>query len=231
MICAIHQPQFIPWLGYLHKILSADVFVFLDDVQFKKNEFQNRNRMLMGAGVHWATVPVSFHFGDAIHAVKVSDDHKWRQKLIRTITLNYQKAAHFETFMPEYTRIIEQKWPNLAELNIASVLWLLEAFEIPPPAIYRSSQWQGLSADPTGRLIDICKTLDADTYLSGAGGKGYLDTAQFASADVTLTFQDFTHPVYPQKINKGAFVPYLSALDGLFHCGGGPEARHMLGLM
>lgn len=231
MRCAIHQPQFIPWLGYLHKIQSADAFVFLDDVQFKKNEYQNRNRMLVGGSVQWITAPVSFRFGDPINVVQVSGDQKWRSKLLRSIEINYGRAPFFDAFMPDFASLVQREWSDLAELNIACVEWLLKVFDSDASSTCRSSQIDGLRSDPTLRLIDLCRHVGADTYLSGSGGRHYLEMDRFASEGITLVFQDFVHPVYPQHTHKGEFVPYLSVLDGLFNCGGGMQGRQLLGLL
>ncbi|HAS83112.1 MAG TPA: hypothetical protein DCS43_10680 [Verrucomicrobia bacterium] len=230
MKCAIHQPQFIPWLGYLHKIQAADVFVFLDDVQFKKNEYQNRNRMRVGGMSQWITAPVQFRFGDCLNAVQLSDEPKWRGKLLRTLEVNYAKTPFFAAYMPGFADLIQRPWPNLAELNIACVEWLMNVFEMDRNAVRRSSRMDGLRDDPTLRLIDICRQVGADTYLSGAGGRHYLDIDRFATEGLTLEFQTFEHPVYPQHPHKGEFVPYLAALDGLFNVGGGMQGRRLLGL-
>ncbi len=229
MICAIHQPQFMPWLGYLDKIARCDKFVFLDNVQFKKNEFQNRNRILVAGQTHWMTVPVEFRFGDTLAEVAVCADPKWRVKLTRTVEQQYRKAPHFDAHMPGFADLIAQPWPNLAALNIASVRWLLQAFGMQAD-LCCSSDFEGLSADPTRRLVDLCLRVGADAYLSGSGGRKYLNERLFAESGLALHYQDFAHPVYPQGNRGGEFVSHLSALDALFHVGGGAEGRRAAGL-
>ena len=229
MKCAIHQPQFMPWLGYLDKIVRCDKFVFLDDVQFKKNEFQNRNRILVSGQAHWMTVPVGFRFGDTLARVAVVSDSKWRAKLLRTLDQNYRKAPGFASHFPGFADLLGRAWPNLAELNMATVRWLLEAFGIEAD-LCRSSEFEGLSTDPTRRLVDLCLRVGADAYLSGSGGRQYLDSRQFEDAGIALELQDFAHPVYPQVNGSGEFVSYLSALDALFQVGGGAEGRRAAGL-
>jgi len=230
MICAIHQPQFIPWLGYFDKIRQADVFVFLDNVQFKKNEFQNRNRILTPQGPRWLTVPVSFRFGDPINGVRVPPDTRWRKKMVRTVEQCYRKAPGFDVCFPTFSELImDVTWESLAELNIATVLWLMELLDLHTPTV-RASDLEPLEDDPSGRLIDICRKVGADTYLSGAGGREYLDAARFAEAGVNLRFQHFEHPVYRQGDAFDEFVPNLSALDFVMWNGPGelPEAAGAL---
>ncbi len=226
MICAIHQPQFLPWLGYLQKIHASDVFVILDTVQFKKNEYQNRNRIRVGDDTCWLTVPVSFNFGDTLVQTRIGNVPKWRKKLLRTIELNYAKCPYLNVFLPELTDVLSGEYANLSEINIATVRWLMRCFEIDTP-LRIASEMTSFSDDPTKRLVDICRHLNADTYLSGAGGRDYLDIPQFAEAGVKLEFQDFRHPVYPQHNARAnqSFIPYLSAVDALFNCGGGARVR------
>ncbi len=233
MICSIHQPQFLPYLGYLNKIASSDMFVFLDNVQFKKNEFQNRNRIILKDKIEWLTVPVSFSFGDPINKVKIANSTNWQRKMETMLEHSFARSPYFKTFNRELFDIIEREWNNLAEINEASVLWLMKVFEIERPTI-RASEIDGLSDEPTMRLIDICKHLGADTYLSGAGGHDYLDVKLFEQHGIKLQFQQFVHPEYEQLNWAGEneqFVPYLSAIDGLFNCGGGREASKRLNII
>lgn len=233
MKCAIHQPQFLPWLGYLHKINSVDKFIFLDNVQFKKNEFQNRNRLLVAGAARWLTVPVSFHFGDTLKETRIAETVPWRKKMMQALDLNYAKTPFFRPFRAGLAGVIEPKWESLAKLNEATVRWLMKCFDMHTET-FTSSQFPELSPEPTQRLIDICRRVGADTYLSGVGARNYLEPAEFEKAGIKLEFQQFEHPVYPQHhgsqfTEEGAvFVPCLSAIDGLFNCGGGAAGRKIL---
>lgn len=235
MKCAIHQPQFLPWLGYLNKIRSADIFVSLDNVQFKKNEYQNRNKIRVGTEAHWITAPVTFKFGDTIRQTRLAADPRWRRKMISTIEYNYRHTPFYEPFAPELFDIINRDWNSLADLNEATVRWLTTCFGI-TTRIVTASSLPDFTPSPTERLIDICRHLGADTYLSGSGARDYLDTSRFTAAGIALEFQDFLHPVYEQcysdgrKAESGAFLSHLSAIDGLFNCGGGGETRGILNI-
>ncbi|MDO9543391.1 MAG: WbqC family protein, partial [Kiritimatiellia bacterium] len=226
MKCAIHQPQFLPWLGYLHKIHNADKFVFLDNVQFKKNEFQNRNRLLVAGAARWLTVPVSFKFGDTLREVAIATTVPWRKKMLHTLDLNYARTPCFAQFREGLVRVIEPEWKTIAELNEATVRWLMECFDIHTET-FTSSRFPELSPDPTQRLIEICRRVGADTYLSGVGARKYLELSRFEKAGIRVEFQEFIHPQYPQPSAKplAGFVPCLSAIDGLFNCGGGVAGR------
>ena len=229
MICAIHQPQFIPWLGHFQKIAKADIFVFLDNVQFRKNEFQNRNRIGTEHGAHWLTVPVSFHFGDTLREVKIAEGTRWAQRLWKTLEQTYGKAPYFDTYAHGLQKILMQQWDDLAAINAASVRWLMGCFEI-EARIETASELPPMSQDRTGRLVDICQHLEATTYLSGAQAQCYLDVSRFEAAGLAVEFQSYEHPEYPQVNSAEAFVSHMSAIDGLFNCGGGEAGRMRLNL-
>ena len=228
MKCAIHQPQFLPWLGHFQKINMADVFVFLDTVQFKKNEFQNRNRIRTSSGWRWVTVPVSVNFGDPIRAVRVSNGGPWRRKIQGALEHSYGRTRYFRDFMPELREILAQEWAHLADLNIASTRWLMDCFGINTTTLL-ASDLPTVSADQTGRLVDICQHLGADTYISGSLAKCYLDVEQFTRRGLRVVFQCYDHPVYPQP-GRAAFESHMSAVDGLFNCGGRTPGRRALRL-
>lgn len=237
MKCAIHQPQFLPWLGYLHKINSVDVFVFLDNVQFKKNEFQNRNKIRVGDEARWITVPVSFKFGDALKDIVIADDPKWLMKMCSTIEQNYSKTPWFEAYGPDLMQLLGRPWTKLAELNRATVEWLMGCFGIQTKVLV-CSEMPNFISEPTQRLVDICRHIGSNVYLSGAGGRDYLDLTRFSEGSfgedggIKLEFQNFLHPTYPQCYgsSEAEFISHLSAIDGLFNCGGGAEGRKKLNL-
>lgn len=221
MLCAIHQPQFIPWLGYLHKIAVADLFILLDNVQFKKNEYQNRNRIRTCNGWSWCTAPVQFHFGDLINETRIPADGPWRKKMMKTLQTNYAKAPFYAQHAAAFEAVLNGGQTTLAQLNIDVVKWLCGAFGISTP-MHIASEFEDLRSDPTGRLVDLCRRTGADAYLSGADGPNYMDLALFEQDQIELCIQHFHHPVYPQLFCRSdtEFEPYMSALDLLFNLGG-----------
>ena len=222
MRIAIHQPQFLPWLGYLDKIDQADVFVLLDSVQFKKNEWQNRNRIRTAQDWQWMTVPVLHDFGQQINAVRINQKTDWRTKHLKSLELHYAHAVHREPALAGLRAIYKHSWDRLADLNMAVLRWLLGEFGIKTPL--RLSSDMPLPEEPTERLIAICRTAGATSYLAGAGAKGYMDFEKFEKAGIPVDVQDFHHPVYRQCYEP--FVPGLSAIDLLLTCGG--QSLHSL---
>jgi hypothetical protein len=221
MLVAIHQPQFMPWLGYLDKIDRADLFVVLDCVQFKKQEWQNRNRIRTAEGWQWLTVPVRHAFGQRIDEVRINDAVDWRGKHRRALAMHYARAPHRDESWKGLDEIYAGSWDRLAPLNVAVLRWLMAAFGIRTPL--RLSSEMTLREEPTDRLIDICRTVGATRYLAGAGAAGYLDVPKFLASGLELEVQDFHHPVYPQCYEP--FVPGMAAVDFLWNCGAEALAR------
>jgi hypothetical protein len=207
---AIHQPHYLPWLGYLAKWAAADLFVFLDTVQYEKNGWQNRNRVKTPAGPRWLTVPVRASLGTPISEVEIDVDQPWARRHLRTIEASYARAPHFARFAGALREFYARPWGRLAPLATASARWLAEAVGISTPCCAASSLGV-TAADATGRLVALCRAVGATVYLSGPDGVRYLDLGRFAEAGIAVRVQRYDHPVYVQA--HGDFVPYLSALD------------------
>ncbi len=202
--------------------------MLLDNVQFRKNEFQNRNRFCIPTGTHWLTVPVTFNFGDTIRGVRVAQE-PWAPKLWRTIEHTYAKAPYFAAYAQGLKAILDRQWTSLADINEATVRWLLDCFEIRTPLVV-ASQMPAFTDERTERLVDICRHLKADVYLSGSCAKCYLELEKFESVGIKVEFQLFEHPVYRQVNSPDSFQSHMSAIDGLFNCGGGIEGQKLLNL-
>jgi len=221
LIVTIHQPQYLPWIGYFDKISKADFFCFLDDVQFKKNEWQNRNRIKTAQGWQWLTVPVKHRFPQTIEEVEINKTVNWRRKHLQALATNYKKAPFFDEYIEFFEDIYSNEWEFLSELNIYVIDKLCDILNLQTKTVLTSSF--KISGDPTDRLIDICKALGADTYLSGKDGANYMDKERFKERGIEVLFQDFQHPVYPQLY--GEFESSLSIVDLLFNCGPDSMAR------
>ena len=209
IVLAAHQPQYLPYLGYFHKMKHADVFVILDDVQFKKNEWQNRNKVKgKDKKEIWLTVPVIHRFGQAINEVIIRNDIKWQRKHKNTIITYYSKAKHFYLF-DKFKILWEKEYEKLVNVNLDSIKIIMEIFKIKTP-LYLSSELK-INETKTKRLVALCKEFSAKYYLSGIGAKNYLDIELFKKEGIEVIWQDFKHPVYNQL--WGDFVENLSAID------------------
>jgi hypothetical protein len=210
MRIAIHQPHYMPWLGYLAKWAAADVFVFLDTVQYEKNGWQNRNRIKTAQGPRWLTVPVHARLGTPIDAVTLDTRQPWRARHLRTIEDAYAGARHLGRHRAGLAALYAIEWERLAPLAVASAEWLARAVGIDTPTRLASTL-QVAAGEASARLIDICRRLGADTYLAGRDGAGYMDAAAFEAAGIRVEYQDYKYPSYAQL--HGEFAPFLSGLD------------------
>ena len=225
---AIHQPNYFPYLGYFHKIASCDVFIFLDDVQYVRRGYNNRNRIKAAQGVTWLSVPVEVKgkYHARINEIVPLWDRPWTQRHLRTLQHAYGSAPYFSDVMERIVlRVLERAERvrlNLAELNIALVQEVCSYLGIERP-MRRSSEY-GVETSSTRRLIELVQLAGGDRYLSGPSGKDYMQPELFSEAGLDLAFADFVHPAYPQR--GAEFEPNLSILDLLFNCG--PEALSCL---
>jgi len=222
VIIAVHQPQFMPWLGYFDKMDRADCFVMLDNVQYKKNEWQNRNRIKTAQGAQWLTVPVKYRFPAKILEVAVNQTVNWRHKHLQALRTNYSRAPYWEKACGFFEDFYARHWEDLVAVNRASIEWLREELGIATEL--RIASDMVLSEEPTQRLVDICRTVGGDAYLAGADARKYMDPERFAEAGIEVVSQEYQHPVYPQLF--GDFISHLSALDLVLSCG--PESGRIL---
>lgn len=223
MIVAVHQPQYLPWLGYFDKMRRADVFCYLDNVQYKKNDWQNRNRLKTARGWQWITVPVCYRYPQKINEVTINNGVKWPHKHLQALVTNYGRAPFFQDYLGLFESIYAQDWKLVADLNICFIEELKAILKLTHRPTVRASDFD-LKEDPTERLIDICKALNADTYLSGQDGTRYMDLGRFRQEGIRVVVQDFQHPVYPQVFE--GFQSHLSVVDLLFNCG--PKAPDVI---
>ena len=221
MILSVHQPQYIPWLGYFDKIDKSDCFVFLDQVQYKPREYQNRNKIRTKEGWMWLTVPIKSkgRGPQKIGEVKIAHDFDWPRDHWESLKRHYNKAHFFKEHAHFFKDVFSAKWESLMELNIHIIKYLLKELTIDTPLYFESEI--GTASQGTDRIIEIGKKLKATGYLSGIGGKDYLEEEKFAGEGIKLEYQNFRHPVYRQRYTENVdfFIPYMSAIDLLFNEG------------
>jgi hypothetical protein len=212
MIVAIHQPNYLPSIRFFDKMRSCDVFILLDDAQFTKNGFINRNRIQTGNGPLWLTVPVKNNgrFGQQIRDVEIDNSRDWASKHWKTIKQNYQKAKGFGPHAGPLEAIYSTKWDKLLELNLTLIGYIRSNLGISPRLKFASEL--AVTGQGTMRLIEICKKVEADTYLSGSGGGNYQDEQAFKDASLNLVYQKPNDPVS----NSDSMLT-LSALDYLLN--------------
>ena len=220
MRIAIHQPEYFPWLGFLDKARQVDALVLLDDVQFDRSSLQHRTRIMGSAGPVWLTIPFVHKFPQLITELAFVDD-RWAGKHMKSVQSCYGRAPGWKDIAGRLEEFFARPYARVVDAAVASVELLLDVFHVRPPTLLRSSSL-GITGTKGDLVMEICRALGADTYLSGRTGATYLDAAAFAANGVTIEVQQFTPPVYPRRMplspeeSRG-----LSALDAWAHLGAG----------
>ena len=222
MRLAAHQPQYLPWLGYFDKMDRVDRFVLLDVVQYKKNEWQNRNRIRTPTGWQWLTVPVHYRFPMTIGEVAIDEIGSWRRKHREALRIHHARSPYRDAILPAIEAILDEPFPSLAALNIRLIRLLAGFLGVRTPVLL-ASEIPRLPEGADQRLIALCRHCGATDYLAGQGGGAYMDLGVYRAAGVGVTFQEFRHPVYPQAY--AGFESHLSSVDLLLNCGPGSIER------
>ena len=215
----IHQPDFMPYLGFFQRLLYADLYVILDNVQFVNNckdSWHRRDKIKTPKGEQWFTVGIQkASLKTNICDILINKNDNWKIKHLNLINENYKKAPFYNEIFPYIKELYSFECDNLVEFNMKSIHMLFDLFAIKIKEVFAST------LETTGKsnelLVDILQKVGADRYLSGVGAKAYFDSAPYDEAGIEVVWQDFIHPVYPQLF--GPFVPYLSSIDLLFNCG------------
>ncbi len=220
MVLTGHQPNYLPYLGLLHKISQADLFVIVDTVQFVKRGpfgFQNRAKIRTKTGWCWLTVPVltKGKFHQSIRETKINNKIPWQRKHWKSILLNYQGAPYFGRYGDFLEEIYNRQWEYLADLNETIIRYLLKELGIKIKVVKASEV--GPVGKGTDLIVDMCRKLGANTYLHGKHGRDYVDESKFREAGLRSIYQEFHHPVYGQQF--GPFLPNMAGIDLLFNHG------------
>lgn len=217
-VVAAHQPTFLPWLGWFDKAIRADVLVVLDDVQWPRagaGNWMNRVRVIVGGTPRWLTAPVRSGGTRRADEVLFDETQPWRRKTLRTLEIAYRRAPHFEEAFTLVRGLVSNPEPRVAAYNETNARRVLDALGLDARLVQAST----LDVPSTGtqRLIELAQAVGGTIYMSGDGAEGYLDSTRFEGTGIALRFQEFGHPNYDQGGRR--FVPGLSVVDALFHCG------------
>jgi len=211
----IHQPDFLPYLGFFHRLLSADLYIVFDNVQFLRRGWHHRDKIKTINGEKWLTVGIKkAPQNTKIHDIYLAKDN-WKTKHLEMIKNSYKKAAYYQEIYPYIQELYSKEFDKMVDFNMASIQMLMKMFDIHINIELASKH--SFSSTANELLVDLLKVVNATEYLSGIGAKDYFDNKPFDEADIKVIWQNFEHPVYPQL--HGNFIPYLSSIDLLFNCG------------
>jgi hypothetical protein len=218
MVVTIHQPEHLPWLGFINKVDQADLLILLDNVQYRERYFQNRNRILSATGVTWLRVPVfsKNHRQKKICDIEIDNTQNWQHKYLETLRYSYKEHPYYQEYVSFFHNLCIQQWTRLAEFNEHIIHYFFAALGINTPIVRASDlDGQGSSSE---LLLDLCRKTHATAYLAGQSAGNYLTEEIFYEQGIKVLHHRFNHPRYPQ-FRRTDFVSHLSVLDLLFNCG------------
>lgn len=213
---AIHQPNYIPWLGYFYKIWQADVFVFLDDVQYSNKGMHNYHYLKTPQGLFRLKIPVKQSFGDKINEVTTKDEFGWKEKHLKIIETNYKKSRYFEEVFSDFQILLQRPYVNLAEMNIVVIKFFCGKLKINCNFIKSSDL--SVKGNKTEKIIGICKNLGATTYYSGQGARIYQSEEAFFAEGIKLEYSEYL-PIHYQQLWDRKFQSNVTVLDFLMNHG------------
>lgn len=211
MVITIHQPAYLPWLGYFDKIFKSDIYVFLDTVQIEKNSYTNRNRIKNANGATWLTVPLHLkgHMSNVISEIRIDNSQSWQNRHLKSIYNSYRRSPYFDNVYPKLEILYQKKYEFFSELAYQHLIFWLDELKI-DTKIKKASEIL-MEGKGSALLLELCLELGATRYVSGELGKNYLDERAFAEKSIQVDYQNYHHPQYPQLY--GAFLPNLSIVD------------------
>lgn len=222
MIISGHQPNYLPWLGFFHKMISCDLFVILDNVLLSKREITKRNIIKGPEGSRLLSVPLKRKKSLIKNSI-INNDVAWNLNHWGSLETCYARSPYWKKYRELFYPIYHHPGEKLAALNLRLIEVIRSILGINTPMVL-SSENPEITGSKGERIISLCKHFKADSYLSGNGARAYNDDQAFASNGIQLVYQDFKHPEYPQL--WGDFLPNLSAVDLIFNCG--PNSKDFL---
>jgi hypothetical protein len=214
-IIAIHQPNYIPWLGYFYKIAQSDIFVLLDDVQYSNEGMHNFHYVKTPQGAFRLKIPVNQRLGDLINQVRPHDELDWKNKHLKTIEANYKRAPHFDEVFSDFSNLITRKYNSLAELNGIIIQSISQKLGIKTRFI--SASELNINTVREEKILDICNAVHANVYYSGTGARFYQNEENFSLHGIELRYSTYKPFEYPQL--WGVFHANICILDYLMNCG------------
>jgi hypothetical protein len=220
MKLAVLQSNYLPWKGYFDIIHDVDLFLFYDEVQYTKNDWRNRNRILTRDGLKWLTVPVFGSIEKRIDEIEIVEN-RWQRQHYQAILTNYSKSPYFQTIkgLLEDT-YLDAQWQNLSQLNQSLIIRISRELLGIQTEFGISSDYQS-SGSGHQKLLSLVKATGAEVYISGPAAKNYIDLADYTAAGIELIWKDYSgYPAYPQQFSP--FEHQVSIIDLI--CNTGPDA-------
>ena len=217
-LLSAHQPVYLPWLGFFHKIIVSDLFVIFDDVPYSKKMWYNRNYIGGPNNKILLSVPVKFKTSEQTKHkdILIDNSKNWQDDHWKSISLSYSSFKYFDNYKDELEKIYNTKWIRLIDLNISIIALILKYLKIQTKIVRASSY--NFKKKKSELILEMCKELKFKNYLFGELGENYCDKGQFLKNQITPFFQKYNHPIYDLN-KKRKFEKNLCILDLIFSHG------------
>ena len=226
MKASIHQPNYLPWLGFFNKVSQSDIYVVFDDVQYPMGkDFHNRNQIKTNNGKTWLTIPV---IGKSerrkFNEIQIKDNG-WNEKHLNNIKNFYGKTKYFNDYYPDLEKFYTTTYDKLINLNMGMNKWFFKLLDINTKIIH-SSEICNTDLKGLDKIIYILNQINTTRYITsnGPGASRYIDEKVFKDNNIKLIWNEYKHPTYTQQF--GEFIPYMSILDLLFN--EGPNSKNII---
>lgn len=218
MKLALTQSNYLPWIGYFKLISNVNHFVFYDQVQYTKNDWRNRNKIMLNGSSKWISIPVNYRFSDRLQIDKVRlPAGNWRDDHLEKISIAYGKEHNFTKYYPILRDVIHADYEFLSDLNQELLIQYANAFKI--TTHFHSTHSIDLNLDRNQRIIDTCKDFSADTYVCSPKSLNYIDLKLFSKNDIEVKIMNYDDCLSNYRQNSQIFDPYVSFIDVLFMTG------------
>lgn len=212
------QPSYLPWIPFFQRMISSDIFVYLDDVEFSKNSPHNKNKIKTPNGPISLTVPIKYSGNSSkkIHEIPIENVYPWQKKHWRSIEMNYSKSTYYKEFGEIlYNEIYSKEWVFLGDLNISIIEIIKKYLSISTPCIPSSSL--NINLNNNEKLVEICKKVGADSFLVKPNTNHYHPKDFFKKNNISL--KEFKYSLKNYSQNYGVFISGLSIIDLIFNHG------------
>jgi hypothetical protein len=224
-IITMHQPNYLPWIGFFSKVKHSDCLVLTDIQPFTRRSVTHRNKIRTNEGWSYLTIPINKRFDNSrICDVELPADKTWKRIHWQSIQHHYKKAGFLNLYQSFFDKLYQGEYEYLRQVNEEIILYLLKCFDINVPVIKASELNVAPDLQKTDLMIALLKSVGADIYLSGPSGRNYLESDKFPQNNIGLKYFKFQHPVYEQRYP--GFEPDMAAIDLLFNLG--PQASEIV---
>tara|TARA_B110000438_G_C15779596_1_gene635695 strand:- start:1089 stop:1760 length:672 start_codon:yes stop_codon:yes gene_type:complete len=214
----IHQPEYLPWTHLFEKIKLCDIFVILDNVQYNRRSFQNRNQIKNQSGAKWLTVPIKYaERSEIIKNITIDNSKNWKQEHLDLIKKNYTEANYFNIFYKSLENLFKQEYDKLYKLNIDLIKLICKILNIKCDFLILSDM--KIISKKSNLILDICLELNSTEYITGIGSMNYLKLEDFKKNNININFLNPKKEIYSQLFPEIDFIENLSVIDKIFNKG------------